>query len=97
MKTLTFRGETVKEFRHAAPNQFRVLDAFEETGWLNTVDDPLLRKEGMNPKRRVTNTVDALNNNHTSNVIFFRTNGKGTGFEWGVILASERDVPQRSD
>ncbi len=48
----------VKRFKVRAPNQERVLSAFEEEGWPACIDDPLPRCTDQDPKRRLHETIN---------------------------------------
>jgi hypothetical protein len=75
----------VKRFRHAAPNQERILTVFQEENWPVHIDDPLPPREGLDSKRRLHDTVNHLNQ-HTQNArIRFRMNGAGTGVCWDYV------------
>jgi hypothetical protein len=43
---LRYRGRVVKQFHRAAPNQECILNAFQELGWPERVDDPLPQERG---------------------------------------------------
>jgi hypothetical protein len=77
-------GELViKRFRQPAYNQVSVLVAFEELHWPRRIDDPLTGNSVIEPKRRLRDTVFALNRNHfTANVLAFEADGTGTGIIW---------------
>jgi hypothetical protein len=73
----------VKRFRQPARNQVTVLASFQELHWPRRVDDPLTGNSGVEPKRRLRDTVFALNRNHvTLNVLVFEADGTGTGIIW---------------
>lgn len=63
---LSVGGVLVKKFSQPAANQRRVLDAFQEAGWPRKMDDPLRPDPGIDPKRRLAETVRSLNNNMKS-------------------------------
>jgi hypothetical protein len=75
----------VKRFRHAAPNQERILAAFQEESWPTHIDDPLPPSDGVDPKRRLHDTVNHLNQHQQNGVVHFRTNGNGTGVCWSRV------------
>ena len=73
----------VKRFRQPASNQVTVLTSFEELYWPRRIDDPLSGNSEVEPKRRLRDTVFALNRNHvTANVLAFEADGTGTGIIW---------------
>lgn len=100
-RKLLYKDMVVKAFRHAAKNQFRVLDAFEELGWPAVIDDPMPRSNPKNGREidaveRVQETAKSLNQGMTEHSpIVFSTNGNGTGFSWSLIENSG-DAPRRS-
>jgi hypothetical protein len=77
-------GELViKRFRQPAQNQVSVLASFQELHWPRRIDDPLTGNSEVEPKRRLRDTVFALNANQiTRNVIVFEADGTGTGIMW---------------
>jgi hypothetical protein len=77
-------GELViKRFRQPAWNQVTVLASFQELLWPRRIDDPLTGDSEVEPKRRLRDTVFALNRNHvTANVLVFEADGTGTGIIW---------------
>ena len=72
----------VKRFKVRAPNQERVLSAFEEEGWPPCIDDPLPRSADLDPKRRLHETINSLNRSQKHRLIRFMGNGKGEGVAW---------------
>ena len=73
----------VKRFRQPARNQVTVLASFQELLWPRRIDDPLTGDSEVEPKRRLRDTVFALNRNHvTANVLVFEADGTGTGIIW---------------
>ena len=77
-------GELViKRFRQPAWNQVSVLASFQELRWPRRIDDPLTGDSGIEPKRRLRDTVFALNRSHvTAKVLVFEADGTGTGVIW---------------
>lgn len=73
-------GKTViKEFVWPAPNQERILHAFQQAGWPNQIRDPLPRKRGICPKRRLHDAIKCLNRNRMHRDIKFHGDGTGQG------------------
>ncbi len=72
----------VKRFKVRAPNQERVLSAFEEESWPACIDDPLPRCAELDPKRRLHETINSLNRSQKHRLIRFMGNGKGEGVAW---------------
>lgn len=58
---LTVDDRLVKWFRSPAPNQERILAAFQEEAWPPRVDDPLPQHKEQDPKRRLSDTIKCLN------------------------------------
>ena len=78
----------VKQFKVPAANQEIILQAFQEEGWPPCIDDPLPPQFAMNPKRRLHDTLGALNRNQKHKFIRFRGNGNGEGVRWEVCQAT---------
>src|SRR5262245_51807295 len=73
----------IKRFRQPARNQVTVLASFQELRWCCRIDDPLTGDSDCEPKRRLRDTVFALNRHHiTQNVLLFEADGTGTGIIW---------------
>lgn len=81
-RQLTFRGKVVKRFRWPAPNQETILSVFSEEGWPLKIADPLSQEKGLDPKRRLGDTIKCLNRNQFSRLIRFRGDGTGEGVLW---------------
>ena len=84
----------VKEFKIPAPNQESILVAFEEEGWPARIDDPLRPAVDLDPRRRLRETIKALNRNQKCRLLRFMGNGRGTGVRWEfrqAISASETE------
>lgn len=79
-KELTFNGQLAKRFRRQAPNQILVIEAFQEEGWPERIDDPLSRSRRIRPKRRLRQTVSDLNDG--LDFIRFYSDGSGEGIRW---------------
>jgi len=73
----------IKRFRQPARNQVSVLASFQELHWPPRIDDPLSGNSEVEPKRRLRDTVFALNRNQArANVLVFEADGTGTGILW---------------
>jgi hypothetical protein len=73
----------IKRFRQPARNQVTVLASFQELLWPRRIDDPLTGNSEVEPKRRLRDTVFALNQNHVvAKVLVFEADGTGTGIIW---------------
>jgi hypothetical protein len=82
LRRLLYDGHLVKHFREPAQNQETVLAAFEEEGWPPRIDDPLPQSAGIDPKRRLKDTIKRLNRNQIRALLRFRSDGRGTGISW---------------
>lgn len=85
-RELRFGGKIVKRFKWQAINQEIVLSAFEEDEWATVIDDPLPPKAEQDTKRRLHDTIKALNRNQEHDVIRFHGNGTGEGIRWEFLL-----------
>ncbi|MEX2122011.1 MAG: hypothetical protein WD847_20695 [Pirellulales bacterium] len=70
-RTLLLGAVIVKRFRRCAPDQWWILDAFGEEGWVMTIDDPLPPHPDMDPVRRLHDTIGNLNRNQVHPLIRF--------------------------
>ncbi len=88
---LYFAGRLVKQFRRPAPNQRRILDAFERVHWLRKIDNPFLHA-GIcfdAAAEAVRNTAEALNDGHLAEgLIRF-----GTGGNYGYVYWKTVSLP----
>jgi hypothetical protein len=83
LRELRVGGLVVKRFRQPAWNQVTVLASFQELCWPRRLDDPLTGNSGIEPKRRLRDTIFALNRSHlTTKVLAFEADGTGTGIIW---------------
>jgi hypothetical protein len=85
-RELRYRGQLVKAFRVPAPNQELILEAFEEEGWPEFIDDPLPPAPDQDPHRRLQATIKSLNRRQTTTLIRFRGNGSERVF-WVALSA----------
>jgi hypothetical protein len=77
----------IKQFRQPAGNQETVLAAFEEEGWPERIDDPLSPNREIEPRKRLRDTVNALNGSHkTKDLIVFEADGTGEGVLWELCV-----------
>ena len=73
----------VKHFRKLAPNQMRLLDAFQDNGWRSRIGDPLpAQNSDEDLKQRLRDTVKDLNRSLGEPVVRFRGDGTGKGVTW---------------
>jgi hypothetical protein len=82
-RELSFREGGLKRFRSPAPNQERVLAAFEEDGWPPRIDDPLPPQADQDSKRRLRDTIATLNRGQKG--IRFSADGLGQGVCWQAV------------
>ena len=96
-RELRFARKLLKRFRVPAPNQEAVLAAFQEEGWPNCIDDPLPPKGDLSPKRRLHDTIKALNRKHRQRppLIHFLGNGTGQNIVWELKIVSGRSLNGR--
>jgi hypothetical protein len=76
-RTLSYRGQTLKQYRRPAIGRFKVLNAFEEAGWPSAIDCGLDRPELRDQVLR------DLRSDFRGTPLEIRGNGLGTGFTWG--------------
>jgi hypothetical protein len=79
---LRFGDILVKQFKVPAPNQEIILSSFEEEGWPARIDDPLPPQPNQDSKRRLHDTINALNRSHRQPLIRFLGDGSGEGIRW---------------
>ena len=72
----------VKRFKVPAPNQELVLATFQEEGWPPRIDDPIPPHPDLDPKRRLHDTINALNRCQLNILIRFQGDGSGQGVRW---------------
>lgn len=72
----------VKQFRVPAKSQEIVLQAFQEEGWPQYIDDPLPWVADRVPKQRLQNAIKRLNSNQSNQLLKFRGDGNGEGIGW---------------
>lgn len=86
MRQLTLGKILVKKFRHPAANQELVLEAFEEDGWRERIDDPLPPSGDCNVKCRLHETINSLNDHQVNPCVHFASDGKGEGICWTQVV-----------
>lgn len=84
-RELVVDGQIVKRFRLPAPNQEAVLAAFQEEAWPPRVFDPLPPRTDQDSKRRLHETIKALNCRRLARIIRFRGDGTGQGVLWELV------------
>ena len=75
----------IKRFKLPAPNQEIILAAFEEEGWPVRIDDPIPQRRDQEPKRRLHDTIMALNRHRKKYLIRFTGDGSGQGVRWDRV------------
>ncbi len=85
-RELRWAGAIVKRFRVPAPNQELILCAFQEDGWPPHIDDPLPQAYSIEPKRRLHDTIVALNRHREQPSIRFSGDGTGQGVRWQLTV-----------
>jgi hypothetical protein len=94
-RRLWLAGVLLKEFRQPSPNQTRLLDAFQEQGWVfQHIDDPLPswpEADEEEAKRRLHDTIKNLNRSLPSGSIRFQGDGTGQGVRWVYDRCQEID------
>ena len=78
----------IKRYRWPAANQERILDAFEEEGWPHRIDDPIPPDRSTEPRQRLRDTINSLNNSLEPMLIRFRGDGTGRGIIWQSQILS---------
>jgi hypothetical protein len=86
----------VKAYKVPSPNQETILSAFEEEGWPPRIDDPLPPHPELIAKRRLHDTIKALNRNQKNRLIHFLGDGTGEGIRW-EFRCSEEDAPDEAE
>ncbi len=81
-RRLQFGARIVKRFRWPAANQMAVLCAFQEEGWPERIDDPLIPQPEQDSKRRLADTIKSLNRKQINELICFHGDGTGEGVLW---------------
>jgi hypothetical protein len=85
--TLYLGSQIVKRFKRPSPNQELILATFEEEGWPDRIDDPLPQVNGIDPKRRLHDSIKWLNRNQTTRLLQFSGDGSGEGVRWQAVAA----------
>jgi hypothetical protein len=79
----------IKQFKVPAPNQERILAAFQEEDWPTRIDDPLPPATDQDSKRRLHDTINSLNRNQKQPLIHFLGDGTGQGIRWELVKLPE--------
>lgn len=81
-RELVWGARLVKRFRVPAPNQERILCAFEEEAWPARIDDPLPLSKDIDPHTRLHDAINRLNRHQQIPLLGFHGDGTGTGVFW---------------
>ena len=81
-RLLRFGGEVIKRYHFRAANQEAVLAAFQEENWPYSIFDPLSPLPDVPPKRRLHETIKALNASQAPFRLRFRGDGTGERVCW---------------
>ena len=81
-RQLSLGDKLVKQFLVPAANQEIILNAFQELGWPECIDNPLADGDETTAKRRLHNAITRLNHQQIHPLIRFHGNGNGTGVRW---------------
>lgn len=76
---LSWDGSICKRFRQRARNQKTILDAFQEEGWPERIDDPLPGDSKANRRQRLADALRRLNDNTH---LRFEFDGTTEGILW---------------
>jgi len=84
-RALSVGDVLVKQFKVPAPNQIVVLSVFQEESWPIRIDDPLPPCGECDSKRRLHDTINALNRSQKVSLIRFCGDGSGEGVRWELL------------
>jgi len=85
-RELRIAGKVVKRFKWPAGNQESVLNAFEEEGWPDRIDDPICQHPEICAKQRLNDAIKCLNRKQVNPLIKFRGDGTGRGVRLEINL-----------
>lgn len=89
-REFSYGGKLLKRFRRSAPNQERLLAAFEESGWPQRIDDPLPVDAEIVPAQRLHDTIKQLNRTLVEPLLHFHGDGTGRGVCWRPTRTARR-------
>jgi hypothetical protein len=96
---LYFAGRLVKAFRRPAPNQRRILDAFQRLQWLGKIENPFFedRIRFDAAAEALRNTTEALNDGHfAEGLIRFGTGDNCSSVYWKAVTDPDKVILLRS-
>jgi hypothetical protein len=83
-RELWWRGRCVKRFQREGGNQRLLLAAFQAQCWAARIEDPFPARTGVNPKKRLRETIKSLNRGQAA--LRFRGDGSSRGVRWEAPL-----------
>lgn len=87
-RVLSLDEHLIKHFRHHATNQETILSTFQEEGWPERIDDPLVPSPSILSKRRLHDAIKSLNRKQVNPLIHFHGDGTGEGIAWEELDSS---------
>ena len=90
LRELRYGDAVVKRYKRNAENQFIILRVFQEENWRHRISDPIPGDEGIDPKRRLNETIRRLNACHLDHLIAFSADGTGEGIQWRPVKKGRR-------
>ena len=84
LRELSFGGTVCKRYKQPAPQQTRILEVFQETGWPAKIDDPLPFATEQKRRDRLANAVKGLNAQDPA-LLRFELDGTSQGIIWKPI------------
>jgi hypothetical protein len=75
---LSFNGMVIRKLRADADNVFKILDAYEEDGWVSKIDNPISGSPTTTHEDRLKDAVDSLNSRLKKNTITFEATDDGS-------------------
>jgi hypothetical protein len=82
LRELRVGEAVVKRFTQKSDGQEIILLAFQEEGWPQVIDDPLMVKDDQEAKQRLRRAVDNLNRRQREPLLHFRVIRQGTAVAW---------------
>jgi hypothetical protein len=85
-RELWWQGRLVKCYHRAAPNQERLLAAFEEHEWVRRIPDPLPHEAGVDAAVQLRETIKSLHRGQAPLRLRFHADSDGTAVRWEPAL-----------
>lgn len=82
--SLYWRGQLVKHFKHEAPFQEAILEAFQASSWSRYVEVTLPKEDGVNLKERLRGAIRELNR-RSNGYLRFAQEGNGDRIGWRPV------------